>query len=309
MKKRRQHYVWRYYLEAWAVDDKIYCLRGNNVFNPNPINVANKRDFYRLKELTEGDMSFINKVIEGCPVPLKKLHQNLIDMFGQVFKISRYVNSSGKSNPAFEAAMDIAINNFEEEYHTKIEHSGAKYISMMLDNNLNFCKNDKELIPFLNFIAVQYMRTEKRKANVIKATEHQDVFNVERMWNILSHIFATNIAFDLFTERKKYNTTLLLNETDNPFLTGDQPVINTFGTGTGLKEEVHEIEFYYPLSPKVAVIISRDPKYKKKNYLKIDAESVDAFNRHIILGSHEQIFSCSEEPLTRVMTSRQAGTA
>ena len=180
---------------------------------------------------------------------------------------------------------------------------------MMLDNNLNFCKNDKELIPFLNFIAVQYMRTEKRKANVIKATEHQDVFNVERMWNILSHIFATNIAFDLFTERKKYNTTLLLNETDNPFLTGDQPVINTFGTGTGLKEEVHEIEFYYPLSPKVAVIISRDPKYKKKNYLKIDAESVDAFNRHIILGSHEQIFSCSEEPLTRVMTSRQAGTA
>ena len=307
MKKRRQHYVWRYYLEAWAPDDQIYCLRGGDIFKTNPINVANKRDFYRLKELNEKDLFFLSKIIEGCPDLLKRLHQNLISMFSQVFKISRYVNSTGLSNPAFDKAMDIAINNFEEEYHTKIEHSGAKYMNMMLNNNLNFYDSDKDLITFLTFLSVQYMRTEKRQLNVIKATNCQDIIDTKKIWNILRHIFATNIAFDLFNNRKRYAITLLMNENITPFVTSDQPVINTFATLTALKEQVHDVELYYPLSPTVAMLLSKDAKYRKKHYHQLSADMVDEYNRHIVWGSHEQIFSNSEKSLRQIMNYTRSG--
>lgn len=48
-KKRRHHYVWQYYLKAWAEDERIFAMRGDRVFGTGTTDVAVVKDFYRVK--------------------------------------------------------------------------------------------------------------------------------------------------------------------------------------------------------------------------------------------------------------------
>lgn len=45
-KTRRQHYVWRKYLEPWTTKGKIWCRRESKIFSADLMNVAQERDFY-----------------------------------------------------------------------------------------------------------------------------------------------------------------------------------------------------------------------------------------------------------------------
>jgi hypothetical protein len=143
---------------------------------------------------------------------------------------------------------------------------------------------------------MQYMRTEKRRVNAIKATSWQNIIDTEKIWNILSHIFAWNMAWSLLNDIREFTLLVMDNKSGNPFLTGDQPVINTHGTETALTEQVYKVEFYYPLSPNKAMVLTKTPE----RHTQVTAEAVDMYNRHIVLGSHEQIFSCSRESLARL---------
>ena len=45
---RRQHHVWRSYLEAWSTGHIIFCLRDGRIFPSNVSGVGVERDFYKL---------------------------------------------------------------------------------------------------------------------------------------------------------------------------------------------------------------------------------------------------------------------
>ena len=81
MKKRHHHYVWRNYLRAWAADDAIWCFREGKVFKTNLMGVGQKRDFYKLKELTEADILFIKKVaIEPSKGKFRELNDGWLEL-------------------------------------------------------------------------------------------------------------------------------------------------------------------------------------------------------------------------------------
>jgi hypothetical protein len=203
---------------------------------------------------------------------------------------------NGKIDPDIEMALDMQINNLEEEIHTRVENSGMKYVHMLLIRDLSFVKSKLDTILFIKFLCMQYMRTEKRRVNAIKATSWQEIIDTAKIWNILSHIFATNMAWSLLKNIRDFTFLVMDNKSGNPFLTGDQPVINTHGTKTTLMEQVYDVEFYYPLSPDKAMLFTKTPE--KHN--RVTGETVDMYNQHIVLGSHEQIFSCSRESLARL---------
>jgi len=96
MKIRGQHYVWRYYLQAWADGaGVIHCLRDGRVFPVQPKDVAKERDFYRLKSLTQEDIAFIERFsIKPAPPHLQKLHRNLIAAFTKITTLNDAANSS-----------------------------------------------------------------------------------------------------------------------------------------------------------------------------------------------------------------------
>ena len=67
-KKRKHHYVFQAYLNAWIVDGKLWSLRNKKVlFHTNTINIAQERDFYRLKPLNEDEFKFYQIYMKTFP--------------------------------------------------------------------------------------------------------------------------------------------------------------------------------------------------------------------------------------------------
>ena len=294
MKKRGQHYVWKHYLESWTTNGKLFCLRNNEIFETAPVNIGKKRDFYRLNELTEQDIFNIKLLISNMPVSSQKIHIGWINFFNVVFDLKKICESASVKNAEIEKELDIALNNFEEDLHSKIEGMGAPYIENIIDTNLSFFDNQEERYDFCYFLAVQYFRTNFIKKQAIETFSNFGdkvspeftpyILNMEKSWNILSHIFATNVGFSLSYMR----LILLKNNTQIPFVTADQPAINLKAT-YNIKEPPEEFELYYPLSPNIAILLV--DKNKDLFSENLNEDDVVKLNNAIVNASLEQIYA------------------
>ncbi|MGL3104907.1 hypothetical protein [Bradyrhizobium sp. BR 1432] len=65
-------------------------------------------------------------------------------------------------------------------------------------------------------------------------------------------VFGFNIGMSLFRERKQRRLILIDNNTDVPFITGDQPIISMRGDGI---RPPTELCFYYPVSTRSALLL------------------------------------------------------
>ena len=66
-----------------------------------------------------------------------------------------------------------------------------------------------------------------------------------------------------------------------------------------INEAVENLEFYYPLSPHLAILLTQDGSYHKSEILSLSEQEVDRYNRAIIEKSHSQIYAASEEAIAR----------
>ena len=298
MKKRGQHHVWEYYLKSWSSKGKIYCLGDGKIFKTNPKNVAKKRDFYRLKELSENDIELIKKLaIEKCPQHLQKIHLEWINQFNFIFNFKKELDSLGLPQE-IDAEIDKFINNFQEDIHSQIEDRSIKFIDSILRRDIEFFKTDIGNINFTYFLCQQYLRTQNIKSRVLSNTQRSK-YDIEKIWNVLSHIFATNMAATLSNTRQNLRMVLIINESSIPFITGDQPVVNTYAVDKFGNELVDDFELYYPVSSKLAILITQKAEYLDIDRLFVEDKDVELFNSYIIKSSHEQIYSNSKEILER----------
>ena len=76
---RRQHYVWRHYLEAWEFKDGLTnCLREGRIFTSNPVNIMVERDFYKLSSVTRMEVKFLELFLKKTPAKdLRDLNRSL----------------------------------------------------------------------------------------------------------------------------------------------------------------------------------------------------------------------------------------
>lgn len=306
MKKRGQHHVWRHYLKAWSVDDKVFCLRlsEGRVFQANVRKVGKERDFYRLRELNQEDIEFIKKlVIEPSPVHLQRLHSNLVKQFNCMFELKRLLQSKGIDDAALNYEIEEAMNNLEEDLHCRIEDSVVEHIDSILRGDISFSDTDKGYMDFMYFLCVQYMRTKKIKANILANVRTPQNIDMERIWPVLSHIFATNMGWSWFAERNNFPIVLLDNQISEQFITGDQPVINTYATGD-LKNPPTQVEHYYPVSPTIAVLVAEKGKYGSKKTLSLSAEEVSGYNQQIVRNAYDQVYASSKKTLEAYIDGR-----
>jgi hypothetical protein len=76
--KKLHHFVPRFYLRAWAAKEKISCLQDGKISRPNIRNVGAENYFYKLQELSAGDIDFLRAaVIKDSPDSLKALVEGL----------------------------------------------------------------------------------------------------------------------------------------------------------------------------------------------------------------------------------------
>lgn len=297
-KKKRHHYVWRKYLSAWVDDERLYCLMGDKIFQSGLMGIAQERYFYKLKELTEEELEFLKRLIERDNRPLIcKLNQGWIGFFNKIYEIKRIIDERGISHPDIDGMLDVLIHNYEEDFHSKIESDSIKFLEKMYNKDLSFYYDEDELIEFLFFICQQYFRTQNISNNACKTLCSYKDFNIDAMWTILRHTSATALGFSLYEDRAKYQLVLLENVSTIPFVTGDQPIINTHAIGLRLDEAPKELEFYYPLTPLLALLLTDNADLKGEITISADEKDVIKYNKYIYSMSGKQVYASQRAPL------------
>lgn len=265
MIKQRQHYVSRYYLTAWTNNKKqIFCLRDNRIFLSSLMNIAQERFFYKIQDLDQKQKEFIKKIIlDTKNEKLIELHFNFLRLYTKVNFIEKLFPNNTDIN---DEVNKIKIN-LEEDYHANIESIGIKYIDMLRNKDIDFYNNidTNDRMEFLFFIVLQYFRTKKIKNDVMNSFKNYS-YNMEKIYPFLAHIFSTNLSYNLHLD-KSMKLILLENDTNENFLTGDQPILNTYSFLNKKELEYNELEFYYPISPRLAILISDKIE---SNFIKID---------------------------------------
>lgn len=302
---RRQHHVWRSYLEAWAIDQIIFCLQGDRIFPSNVSGVAVERDFHKLQALTSADIKGVRWLV-GEPHPAtKRVDENFLASFGLPGWLQTNPPPHLIGDDEYETQLRYQIINAEEDWHAAIEQEMVPILAALRCRNVSVYADDKQCIPFLHFLCLQSLRTKGVRDRIAARTTEINGFSVARCWNILRHIFAVRAGASLYLERKKRPLWLLKNNTDTQFITGDQPVINLFASPN--REKSPELlAYYYPVSPTTAIVL--DEVEHRSGYTSgpVTDEQVKTLNRCIQDASHRQVFGNSEAILISLTEARSA---
>ncbi|WP_411267076.1 DUF4238 domain-containing protein [Chlorobaculum sp. MV4-Y] len=137
---------------------------------------------------------------------------------------------------------------------------------------------------------------KENKKSVLANVSPPKHINLEKIWNILSHIYSTNIGWSLYADRRSLQFVLLENQSSKQFVTGDQPVINTYGTSDP-KKPPQRLEFYYPISSFIALLLVDRKNNVEEKRRTIGHAQVMAYNEHIVRNSHEQLYAATKESL------------
>ena len=294
--KKKQHYVWKRYLRPWAIKDLIWCYREGKIFKPNLEGIAQQRYFYKLMELSQKDLTFLRYFIEKSKNPtLIKLNYSWLEDFINPFRIKKVLESIGFDKQYYDDLIQYAINNTLENIHARIEKGAIGYLDSLLNKNIDFYYTDSGCIDFSLYISMQYMRTTKNKQDIISVLQNEEYVNIENCIHPLSIIAATNVGWSLYSRRQHSRMVLLQNETSTEFITGDQPVINTFANSSDEPLQEHEFELYYPVSSRLAILISEKDELQKSKVNHLSERDVDQYNKMIIQEAHNQIYASSKE--------------
>jgi hypothetical protein len=303
--KKLHHFVPRFYLDAWAEKGKVWCLQGDETLHTNLRNVAAENYFYRLRELGGADIAFIrDAAIKDSPEKLKPLHENLLRQFASPHAAKTHHLKQGTASPELLAAINRDIAETNENLHTTIEQTFHPYLKRLRIGDLTFLSNDDDAARFYLGLAVQYMRTNhRRRIELIMSSENRTRY--ERIANVLTHILAVNIGYSLFSDHPKRKFVLIENNTDVPFVTADQPVINI---AAKLKEVTppEKFEAYYPVSPtKALLLFEPDSEFLPKSST-VSAMEAHFWNLRIASRAYQQVFAKGSKELGDIQTDLPA---
>ena len=279
--KKRQHYIWKNYLKPWVTNNTIWCKRHNSIFNVSLNNIAHERYFYELKPLNDIELKMITNFIKKTPL---ENHNLLIKILAQYF----YIGNSSDEN---------LRKNGIEEYHSKIEQSAIPLLEFIYKKDLSFLNDTNNRVNFFYFISLQYHRTKCMLVNALTGLNHLPVrpppeiegkFSNENIVKAFSILFAECSGNWMYDKAKIY-----FIETDYEFIASDQPVINIHSHNEISFEPIKETEYYYPVTPNLAMFITA----KIFRNLKIGKNETDKYNQLLYDKSYEQIYASKEETL------------
>ena len=258
MPTRRQHYVWRHYLEAWqALDNFVSTLMGDKVKRANPSKIMVQRDFYRVGALTTEDINLLRALLlqdRTSPV-LRDLHRNLIDQFHRLATLNAIAQTATNLASELKTAARNAIIEAEERIHSEIEGRAVPILGALRNEDASVIQDDDASVHFFHFISHQYFRTK-----VVRDTIEEELRSflpadtATRIRHVLCHCAATNVGATLYRDRADFELLFLRPPMPESLITGDQPIVNLLAKHDGT--EPAELAFYYPLTPSLAMILS-----------------------------------------------------
>ena len=331
--KHRHHYVFQAYLKSWATNNQVWCCRNKkSVFVTNTTNVAQERDFYRIKDINTDELKFLSLVWHKQPHEaeeiLKKqlaIHQKPLQWKKAVEGLKLIIGGSIYSRKPMpkeiveqfdyaEKFTESAINDMIEDIYSEEEGRLSEYIELLKGGDLRFYTQpydtkcevfDNTRRDFIYLLVLQHFRTKAMRERWIKGGEtiiqsgicEKLGINSQnlRLEHLSYHVFwfVEALVADILYE-KNAHLTLLINDTGVSFVTTDQPIINLLANYQDVTDEVSDIVYYYPISPNLAITINDS---NTEDRLNLSKSQVEEYNRKLIDASYEFVFADNEKML------------
>lgn len=270
---RRHHYVWRRYLRTWAVNEQIACYSDSKFFTTNLMNVAQEKGFNDLRPLNEIELYVFNQLFESC---IPKAHIKMLEYWPEFFKFFHTLYSYSDIGE-----LNRYLQTVEEDLHTAIEQGGEKYLERLLNDDCSFYDDLEDRFRFNSYLTLQYSRTAGFKNKICGNNNMQTHgANMENIWQILKFPCSMSFAINLSVFDDVFRPVIATNPTHHELITGDQPVVNSYGNPT-------QLEVYYPLSPQKAFFLT-DKEVPKRI---MAPEDVIQCNKIIARASMKQIYA------------------
>ena len=291
---RKQHYVWRYYLEGWGQsNEQVFCMTNGKVITTNPSNIMAKRDFYKLNPFTAEDVQLFQHYLTRIDNPeMRKLAQYTFDIFHNAssgYEILQRLETV--SDGEMSQAQSVVIEA-EENLHAAIENGAVPIIDQLRRENLDFLNDEDSSIHFFNFVAHQYFRTKKMRDRIGEVLAEIDPrHDFSRLRHVFGHCFADDFGGSLFGDREKLEISFLKNQSVG-FITGDQPIVN-LAYKENMKHD--DVAIYYPLRSDLAVVLSF--RHLQLKLSEISNEVAKGLNETIAFNSNQFLVGPSKELL------------
>lgn len=287
---RRQHHVWRYYLEAWTSSGRLYCRDDRRIFQVNPRHIAVEKDFYKLNDLTPGDLALLYRMVNASPPEAREAMRNFIRMLSPEHRLQAWIDVTGDRAEA-EARMRQDRIQIEELFHSGVEAAAQKTLDALRSGKVRRLADGPELRHFCHFLGVQQFRTKGMKARVLARMKLMEPsqYLTPASWNIQSHIYGANVGASIYGAQRVSPIRVLKNETSRLFITGDQPVLNLYGNGDGIPPT--HMAIYYPISPRLAVFIDDAERPLSLHVGALTEDRVRFLNAHIARMAYKQTFA------------------
>ena len=296
----RHHHVWGHYLSAWESNGKIFCrLRNGRSFTSAPSNLAVKKHFYKLPELSRKDVGFLRLYANSFELEhVRKFANDTVDMYARTSCLRHYCSEEIATDPALAKAIKDHDIQTEENFHQRIENDAVKYIANLRNKNVDFWSCEKAAAAFSLFISLQHTRTQKVQSKVVLGfEENENSDQLKRLWPAMRMIFTYNLGASIFVERERWQLKIFEATGDRNFITGDQPTQNL---AAGIEHD--DLAWFYPISPRYALLMSlksyENPIFNSK-YLEDD--QVNQLNRGTYDYCHNQVFSRSSSDILEVI--------
>lgn len=309
---RKHHYVWAYYLSAWSNGNNknIWHETSKGLIRHDSIKgLAREQDFNKIHALSDKDIFFIERWPGSDSPALQKFHKSQIAYFKKASTlIDCHIGHEHLDKYAELKNLSEAIQfGIFEKTHTAIENLAKPILDDLKLGNTSILQNNQHMTNFCNFIAQQLLRTKKVKDKSLESMQpHTNINPVVKMinemttqnWWIISYRLALNLGHSLSSSATLDHHTLIKNETKIDFITSDCPVINIHKSAENQTEGYppESLDLYFPISPKLAYIISAEDKY---NALAsgINEKAVKQLNIKIAKNSHLSIFGTSHQSI------------
>ena len=274
------------------MDGTFCCYRQKDkkLFSTQPKSIASETYFYETQQLTVGDMKFLEDIISrATDERLRELNRNYIKLTQRTFELREALKRTdllSEVHAALDEELRWAERNLIERYHAGIENKCQDILDSLRSMDDAFYKDEAQCSVFLYFLSLQYFRTAKMRNGLSNIPSYVPGHDMRRTANILNHIHATNVGAGLFRERSTYRIVFFKNDTSTPFIAGDQPVLNMLNIKAS-----DDIELYYPLSPKLAMILTKDATRFSDREQSVTQLEVERYNYAIYNKSEDQIYS------------------
>lgn len=231
---------------------------------------------------------------------LQALNREWVQVFSQYTQLRRQLRQLNLT-PEYRAELELHVRAHEqslgEKFHCNIEIKAQPILAELRQQSDTFYQDPCGCDTFLSFICNQFFRTQKTQHIITHPRIPIDGYDPRRTHVIEAIIFSNNVSMALFRERTAYGISFLINETKSPFVTSDQPITNMLDW-----RKTEDIEFYYPLSPKLAMLYTKDAQKRSAKKRSLSLLEIEAYNYTIYQHSYDQMYSDNEDYLRALVS-------